>query len=221
MKIKQMIRENNRMQEQMTPSNLKYYEDMVVYIRTSPVNEARGEELLLEMAQHLLDAQNKGKSAEEVFGNDPEAYCVELVENLPKLKGLSQLQLSLMIPWIALTWFFFAHALVGFVTMIANGNVEQMSQVRISTLILVAAGSYILIKLIMDMMNKDAFQPEESKRKINLRNMGIYIFIAIVIVVAGVWLSRFLPVLVIEPWMSLIIFVLGFIGSKVLFSRNK
>lgn len=220
MKIKQMVRENNRLQEKMIPSNLKYYEDMVVYIRTSPVNEARGEELLLEMAQHLLDAQSKGKTAEEVFGSDPEAYCAELVANLPKLKSLSQLQLSLMIPWVALTWFFFAQALVGFVTMFTGGNVEKMSQVRISTLLLVAAGSYILIKLIIDMMNKDAFKPDESTRKINIRSMGIYIAVAIVIVVAGVWLGRSLPVLVIPPWASLVIFIVGLIGTKVFFSRK-
>lgn len=220
MKIKQMVRENNRLQELMTPSNLKYYEDMVVYIRTSAVNESRGEELLLEMAQHLLDAQSKGKSAKEVFGNDPEAYCAELVENLPKLKGLSQIQLSLMIPWVALTWFFFAQALVGFFTMMTGGNVEKMSQVRISTLLLVAAGSYILIKLIMNLMNKDAFQPEDSKRKINIRNMGIYIAVVVVILVAGVWLGRSLPVLIIPPWASLVIFIVGLIGTKVFFSRK-
>lgn len=220
MNTKQMIRENNRLQEQMTPSNLKYYEDMVVYIRTSPVNEARGEELLLEMAQHLLDAQSKGKSAEEVFGSDPAAYCAELVENLPKLKGLSQLQFSVMIPWVALTWFFFAQALVGFITLWTGGPVDKMSQVRISTLLLIAVGSYILIKLIMNLMNKETFQPEESKRTINIRNMGIYIAFVIVILIGGVWLGRALPVLVIPPWASLVIFIVGLVGTKLLFSRK-
>ena len=220
MNTKQMIRENNRLQEQMTPSNLKYYEDMVVYIRTSPVNEARGEELLLEMAQHLLDAQRNGKSAEEVFGSDPAAYCAELVENLPKLKGISQLQFSVMIPWVALTWFFFAQALIGFITLWTGGQVDKMSQVRISTLLLIAAGSYILIKLIMNLMNKEAFQPEESKRTINIRNMGIYIVLVVVILIGGVWLGRALPVLVIPPWASLVIFIVGLVGTKLLFSRK-
>lgn len=220
MKKQQMIRENNRMQEQMTPSNLKYYEDMVIYIRTSPVNEIRGEELLLEMGQHLLDAQHKGKSAEEVFGNDPVAYCAELVENLPKQKGLSQLQYNVMIPWVALTWFFFAQALIGFVTLWTGGSVEKVSQVRISTLLLIAAGSYILIKLIMNFMNRETFQPEENKRKINMRNMGIYTAVVVVILIAGVWLGRALPVLVIPPWGSLTLFIAGLIGTKLLFSRK-
>lgn len=220
MKIKQMIRENNRLQEQMTPANLKYYEDMVVYIRTSPVNQVRGEELLLELGQHLLDAQSKGKRAEDIFGSDPAAYCAELVENLPKLKGISQMQVHLMIPWVALTWFFFAQALIGFITVWTGGSVENVSQVRISTLILIAGGSYILIKLIMNRINREAFQPEENTRKIHLRGIGIYTAVVVVILVAGVWLGRALPVLVIPPWLSLVLFIAGLIGTKVLFSRK-
>lgn len=220
MKKQQMIRENNRLQEQMTPSNLKYYEDMVIYIRTSPVNEMRGEELLLEIGQHLLEAQRNGKSAEELFGSEPVAYCEELVQNLPKQTGLSQLQYIIMIPWVALTWFFFAQALIGFVTQWTGGSVEKVSQVRVSTLVLIAAGAYILIKLIMNFMNRETFKPEENKRKINIRGMGIYTAVAVVILMIGVWLGRALPVLVIPPWGSLVIFIIGLIGTKLLFFRR-
>ncbi|KKO55080.1 DUF1129 family protein [Paenibacillus sp. DMB20] len=220
MTIKQMIRENNRLQEQMTPANLKYYEDMVIYIRTSSVNEAKGEELLLEMAQHLLEAQRTGKTAEEVFGSDPIAYCAELVDELPKLKGLSRLQFNLMIPWVALTWFFFAQAIVGFVALWTGGSVEKMSQVRISTLLLIAAGSYVLIRAIMGLMKLESFQPEDAKRKISLRGLGIYVLVVVAILVGGVWLGRALPVLVVPPWGSLVIFIIGLVGTKVFFSRR-
>lgn len=220
MKKQQMIRENNRLQEQMTPSNLKYYEDMVIYIRTSPVNEIQGEELLLEIGQHLLEAQRNSKSAEEVFGSEPVTYCEKLVQNLPKQKGLSQLQYNIMIPWVALTWFFFAQALMGFVTQWTGGSVEKVSQVRVSTLVLIAAGAYILIKLIMNFMNRETFEPEENKRKINIRGMGIYTAVAVVILMMGVWLGRALPVLVIPPWGSLVLFIIGLIGTKLLFFRR-
>ncbi|MFB4321144.1 DUF1129 family protein [Priestia sp. BR_2] len=220
MNTKQMIKENNRLQDAMKPNNLSYYQDMVVYIRSSSVQEQKGEELLLEIAQHLLDAQAKGKSAEEVFGSDPESYCKELVDQLPKMKGLSSLQFHLMIPWVALTWFFFVQALVGFITMWAGGPVERMTQVRISTLILIAVGSYVLIHALLRWMKNDAFKPEEDKRKVNARNIGIYVAITVLILVAGVWLGRLLPVLTVAPWISLVIFLIGIAGTKLLFSSK-
>ncbi|OOC58820.1 DUF1129 family protein [Paenibacillus ihbetae] len=220
MNIKQMIKENNRLQDAMTPGNLSYYQDMVVYIRSSSVNEAKGEELLLEIGQHLLDAQAKGKTAEEVFGSDPEAYCKDLVEQLPPMKGLNKLQLHVMIPWIALTWFFFVQAIAGFIVTWTGGPVERMTQVRVSTLVLLAGGSYVLIQLVMKWMKNGTFQPEEEQRKINIRHMGIYVVIAVVILVGGVWLGRLLPVLHIQPWVSLVIFVIGLLGTKLLFSSK-
>ncbi|CAM3767102.1 MULTISPECIES: DUF1129 family protein [Paenibacillus] len=220
MNTKQMIKENNRLQDAMKPDNLSYYQDMVVYIRSSSVQESKGEELLLEIAQHLLDAQAKGKTAEEVFGSDPESYCKELVEQLPKMKGLNRLQYHLMIPWIALTWFFFVQALVGFITTWTGGPVERMTQVRISTLVLIAGGSYVLIHALMRWMKNDTFQPDEARRKINVRSMGIYMAITVLILIAGVWLGRLLPVLTIAPWISLVLFLVGIAGTKFLFSSK-
>ncbi|KOP64937.1 hypothetical protein AMS62_06495 [Bacillus sp. FJAT-18019] len=220
MNIRQMIKENNRLQDAMTPDNLSYYQDMVVYIRSSAVQERQCEELLLEMARHLLDAQRKGKDAKDVFGKDLESYCKEQIERLPKRKGLSALQYHLMIPWIALTWFFFVQAIVGFVTMWAGGPVERMTQVRISTLILIAGGAYVLIHVLMRWMKSDAFKPEAAQRKISARNIGVYVAITVLILVAGVWLGRLLPVLVIAPWVSLFIFLIGLTGTKLLFSTK-
>lgn len=220
MNIKQMIKENNRLQDAMTPDNLSYYQDMVVYIRSSDVQELQGEELLLDMARSLLDAQGTGKTAKDVFGEDPEFYCKEQIERLPRIKGLSRLQYHLMIPWIALTWFFFVQAIVGFVTMWTGGPVERMSQVRISTLVIVAGGAYVLIHALMRWMKNDTSKPAEGERKIHARNIGIYVAITVVILIAGVWLGRLLPVLIIAPWVSLLLFLLGLAGTKLLFSRK-
>ena len=60
-----------------------------------------------------------------------------------------------------------------------------MTQVRISTLILIAGGSYVLIHALLRSMKSDTFKPEEDKRKINVRNMGIYVAITVLILVAG------------------------------------
>ncbi|MGD6941165.1 DUF1129 family protein [Cytobacillus gottheilii] len=85
MNAKELIRLNNQKRQHLTKENEEYYENMLVYIRTSlSVSEQQSEELLLELLDHLVDAQNAGKSAKDVFGEDPAAYCKEMIKQLPK-----------------------------------------------------------------------------------------------------------------------------------------
>jgi uncharacterized membrane-anchored protein len=85
MKAKQLIEENNRKREQLTPENEKYYGDMLIYIRLQlSLSEQQSEEVLMEMLDHLLDGQLEGKSARDIFGDDPKGYANEIIENLPK-----------------------------------------------------------------------------------------------------------------------------------------
>uniref|UniRef100_C5D3X7 DUF1129 domain-containing protein n=1 Tax=Geobacillus sp. (strain WCH70) TaxID=471223 RepID=C5D3X7_GEOSW len=78
---------NNEKRKQLNEHNRNYYEDMLVYIRSHLLlSEQQSEELLMELLDHLLEAQKHGKSAEDVFGKDPKAYCDELIGQLPKEK---------------------------------------------------------------------------------------------------------------------------------------
>ncbi|MFC6653444.1 hypothetical protein [Paenibacillus rhizoplanae] len=67
MKVKAMIKQNNLLREQMTPSNRSYFEDMILAMRASSVDAVRAEELLLEAAELLLKGQAKGKHAKQVW----------------------------------------------------------------------------------------------------------------------------------------------------------
>ncbi|NHM30839.1 DUF1129 family protein [Neobacillus terrae] len=85
MKAKQLIEENNRKRELLNPQNEKYYMDMLLYIRLQlTLSEQQSEEVLIEMLDHLLDGQQEGKSAQDIFGDDPKGYADEIIENLPK-----------------------------------------------------------------------------------------------------------------------------------------
>lgn len=64
---KEMVAINNERRKQLTKENKAYYEDMLVYLRTSRIPAKKTEELLLEMPDHLLTAQKEGKRAEDVF----------------------------------------------------------------------------------------------------------------------------------------------------------
>ena len=91
MNTKQMIKENNRLQDAMKPNNLSYYQDMVVYIRSSSVQEQKAR-LLLEIAQHLLDAQSKAKRRGRIRKRS-RILLQRAGRTAAKMKGLSSLNI--------------------------------------------------------------------------------------------------------------------------------
>ncbi|MGD7023078.1 DUF1129 family protein [Rossellomorea vietnamensis] len=109
MTAKEMIELNNERREKLNEANKKYYEDMLLYIRMSNVAEQDGEELLLEILEHLLEAQENGQSAEEVFGNQPKKYCDELLKDLPKEPVANKLWMYFYITVSGMAWYFLVH----------------------------------------------------------------------------------------------------------------
>lgn len=84
MKAQELIEENTKKRELLHVPNKVYYEQLMIYIRTKMLlSEQKSEEVLMDMLDHLLEAQSEGKSAEDVFGTNPKAYADEVVEQLP------------------------------------------------------------------------------------------------------------------------------------------
>ncbi|MCE2141388.1 hypothetical protein GRC93_13285, partial [Streptococcus thermophilus] len=61
-----LINENNQLRENLNSENKRYYEDLLVYIRSKSTfnREKDVEQLLLDMLHDLIDAQSNGESAE-------------------------------------------------------------------------------------------------------------------------------------------------------------
>jgi uncharacterized membrane-anchored protein len=84
---KLLIEENNKKRKLLTKENEAYYEDLLVYIRLQlTLSEQQSEEVLMEMLDHLIDGQNEGKTAKDIFGDDPLTFTDEIIEQLPKEK---------------------------------------------------------------------------------------------------------------------------------------
>jgi|SRR5690625_2241609 len=85
MKVKEIIKLNNERREKLFEENLKDYEDMMTYIRlASSKSEQQTEEILLELLDHALIAQEEGKTIREVFGDDLKAYSQDVIEEIPE-----------------------------------------------------------------------------------------------------------------------------------------
>lgn len=85
MDAKKLIEENNRKRELLTKENEAYYSDLLIYIRLKfTLSEQQSEEVLMELLEHLLEAQKAGKTAKDIFGDDPKGYADEIIEHLPR-----------------------------------------------------------------------------------------------------------------------------------------
>ncbi|SEQ31927.1 DUF1129 family protein [Piscibacillus halophilus] len=97
MNTQQLISENNRKREFLTKENKEYYEDMLVYIRLSfDKSDQETEEVLNEMLDHVLLAQEEGRTAKDIFGSNPKQYADEVIGELPRMVTKKQLQYFVM-----------------------------------------------------------------------------------------------------------------------------
>ncbi|MGG0292766.1 DUF1129 family protein [Bacillus pacificus] len=78
---KEMVQLNNEKRKLLTAENEATYGDMLIYLRLTSVPQKQMEELLLEILDHLLEAQEDGKTAHDIFGEDLKAYCDELIKS--------------------------------------------------------------------------------------------------------------------------------------------
>ncbi|OCA91004.1 hypothetical protein A8F94_03820 [Bacillus sp. FJAT-27225] len=85
MNAEQLIELNNQKQKELSPENEKIYSDFLIYIRLQlTLSEQQTEEVLMEILDHLLEAQKDGKSARALFGDDPKGFADELIADIPK-----------------------------------------------------------------------------------------------------------------------------------------
>ncbi|MHA6253040.1 DUF1129 family protein [Oceanobacillus sp. CAU 1775] len=95
MHAKDLIKENNEKRELLNEENQEDYEEMLVYIRMHNKSEQQSEEILMELLDHLLEAQANGKTAKDIFGEDLKAYSEDLINELPRETKKDQLILLL------------------------------------------------------------------------------------------------------------------------------
>lgn len=219
MKVKDMIKENNALREQMTPFNRSYLEDMIIAMRASRVDAQQAEELLLEAAKRMLHEQSKGKNAKQVFGENPEDYFKEIIDSVPELPTRSKLNYYLMISCAALTGLFGIMAIGGLILQWSTGSAGMFDQISLFTLIVVGIGSIILIELIMKWMASLSESDAPKGKPFNIKEFGIYMGIAVIVIYIAMFLDRLFPIITISPWVSLILSLIG--GALLKFTLFK
>ncbi|PAV30680.1 hypothetical protein CIL05_06150 [Virgibacillus profundi] len=190
MNAKEIIKLNNEKREQLNEANLAYYEDMLLYIRLSSArSEQYTEETLLELLEHLLQAQEEGRSAADVFGNNPKEYCQELIGEIPEETRKKQVRFSIYIILQFLAIISFVNGIVGFgmyyffdlgsdMTTFSIGS--GIAIVIIDLLIL-----YLFITIIFRWLRGSAFPKKKQKKWVEFIqiwafstfSIGLFVFV--------------------------------------------
>ncbi|MGG0643829.1 DUF1129 family protein [Sporosarcina gallistercoris] len=177
---KELIQENNEKREQLTEENERYYSNMLVYIRSKfLLSERATEELLMEMLEHLLEGQQDGKSAEEIYGRDPRAYADEVIAQMPKEKKKNQLLFGIQVVVGVLGWMVLTRgAILGIMSFFQPVDerlfLVSTTALLLTVLLIVITGLVSLMKVV----SKTAFEKKKSTWKVTLVGgvFGVLVF---------------------------------------------
>ena len=148
---KQLLEDNNRREKQLSPENQKVLTDIVAYLRGSSAPTLRQEQVRRDITDMLLEGEQRGQSAQEVIGTDYQAFCDEILAELPKrsagqraVYGLSVVSLSAAV--LLAIWLGF-----GLFTALILGPFTLWFPVRLGQLLggaLIMAFSYGLVEYV-------------------------------------------------------------------------
>ncbi len=213
--VEEMVALNNERRLQLNEENLKYYEDMLIYLRTSRIPQRRAEELLLEMLDHLLEAQREGRKAQDVFGDDPQKYCQEIVASMEPRSLVSFPRYA----FISLILLYIGFIVDGLFRLLVYPvlhvfmDVREPAGFKVDWFMLALLGPLVLEGMLF-------FMRLTTFRRYWIQVAGMVLFQLLLIggfVLLNVVLRNHNPVLPISAWMSLIIGIMIWLLHRVLF----
>ncbi|WAA12860.1 DUF1129 family protein [Fervidibacillus halotolerans] len=207
MNSKHLIELNNRKRKLLTEENERYYSDMLLYIRLQfRLSEQASEEILMELLDHLLEGQKEGKTARDIFGDDPKAYADEIIRQLPNEKIRSTVPFITGLILNLIGWFFMIRgAIIGIAKPFTDVN-ESFYIIPTTIIVSVIAIEIgFMVWYIFHFIKSSLFtEKEEKKWKDNLKVGGMSVVTMGLVVVIAYFLPKFGPILTITWYVSLL-----------------
>lgn len=148
---KQLLEENNQREKELSPDNQKVLTDIVAYLRGSSTPILQQEQVRRDITEMLLEGVARGQSAQTIIGTDYQAFCDEILAELPRrsarertIYGLSVVSLSAAV--LAAIWLVF-----GLLEAAFQGPFTLWLPVRLGQLlggVLIIAFAYGLVEYI-------------------------------------------------------------------------
>lgn len=197
-----LIEENNQKRELLNDENLGLYEEFLLYIRTDlRVDEQAGEEVLMDLLDHLLEAQEEDKAATDLFGESPQVYANELIEALPNEKKRNAALFIFSQVLSIAGWF---SIMFGVVTLIMSFFQEVDNSIPLGN-ILVILGSVVVFSLsavsIVFKIVRTTLFASKKKRVLGYVKAGLFGGGAVGLIMLLAWIvPDFGPMIRLEWW---------------------
>lgn len=173
MKARELIEQNNKQRALLTEENEKYYTNLLLYIRTKlTLSEQQSEEVLMEMLDHLTEGQQDGKTAQEIFGNDPKGYADEIISHLPRENKRKSFIFVSEIAINLVGWFLIMRSIIiPIIGTKASEEVYIISSLLLILLIMVMTA--LGVKMIFGLISQRSFDENATDKKMMIR-AGLY-----------------------------------------------
>lgn len=174
MDVKQLVKSINERKKMLSKPNLKYYEDILVYIRLASMKDEKAkEEVLMEMLEHLIEAEQNGIEAEDVFGKTPKQLADEIIESLPAEKKSSAI--FFMVETIILLVGVYIASTGLFNVILAEDFELHVGSVMIC-LVVIVGGFLLLLPILLKQLRQTSFTTSKMPFITSTIAMTIYIF---------------------------------------------
>ncbi|MDQ0427833.1 putative membrane-anchored protein [Planomicrobium stackebrandtii] len=206
-KTTELIEENNDKRELLNSDNEQVYENLLLYIRTDlRVDEHAGEEILMDLLDHLLEAQENGKDAADLFGDSPQAYADELIANLPSQKRRNVFWLVAsgiigLVGWFAITY--------GIANVVISVFTEWNNEIALGSILLILLSVSLFgsigVKIFFKIIRSSVFKPKDQQWKTYVK-VGLYGMATFAFILGTAFLFDGIgPVMHVEWWLFLLI----------------
>ncbi len=184
--VKQIIKQNNEKRKLLTTENEKYYADLLLYTRMKFFkNERVTEEVLLSLLDQLLEAQQEGKSAEELFGRSSKQLADQVIQSLPKESGKSIAEFGLEIIFTLFGWFLILWGIWPAVKK--EDPTIQLGSLAVSAVLLIA--SLLLLVYVVIKIVRNSTISDKKKKELSTRFFGTLV---VVLFAAGFLINFFM-----------------------------
>jgi len=221
MEAKQLIELNNQKRKELTKENEKVYSDFMVYIRLQlTLSEQQSEEVLMEILDHLIEAQYEGKPASALFGDDPKKFADELIADIPKENRKNAVSFISGLGLQLLSYFFLANGILSFILSFFSKKENLVYPLKAGVIfLLIAFGTFFVIRVIFTSIEKTLFTDEKNDKK-NMVKVGTAAAgIMAIVIGATVLLPEVGPAILFHWYVSIGVGLLAWGASRLL--QNK
>lgn len=224
MTVDELVKINNEKRKLLTEENEKYYTDMLLYIRMQwRLSEKQSEELLLELLDHLLDAQAENKTAKDVFGDNAYQYAHELIEEIATEKPRNMVKFVAGLSLMLIGWVLVIRGIALYVlSFVTDVNIDVNIFKGVISALAVAGFVVSNTWFILREVGKDLFKEKKRKNMIPMMKTGSFAAITMLIMLI---IIKFTPEIGVSiPFSPIISLVFGIIILAIYYTvkiKNK